>query len=79
MTKRITGSQPEPVRQRIYGSLPVEPLGGPSDQPEVLPHTKVYGVKQVPTVKVTLKDGDPERTLRICESDFDDAVHERVD
>ena len=74
---RPTSTQPEPVRQRIYGSVPVEPLAGASNQPEVLAHTKVYGNKHPPTVRVTLKDGDKE--LIINQRDFDPAKHERLD
>ena len=74
---RVTGNQPEPVKQRIYGSVPVEPLAGASNQPEVLAHTKVHGNKHPPTVRVTLKDGGKE--LIINQSEFDPAKHERFD
>lgn len=71
-----TSTQPQPVRQRIYGSVPVEPIAG-ANQPEVLAHTKVYGNKRPPTVRVTLKDNGKE--LIINQSDFDPAKHERLD
>ena len=74
---KITGNQPQPVRQRIYGSVPVAPLEGASNQPEVLSHTKVYSGKSLPTVRVTLKDSGKELTVN--ESDFDPAKHERLD
>ena len=74
---KITGNQPQPVRQRIYGSVPVAPLEGASNQPEVLSHTKVYGNKHPSTVRVTLKDSGKELTIN--QSDFDPAMHERLD
>ena len=74
---RATSTQPEPVKQRIYGSVPVEPLAGASNQPEVLANTKVYGNKHPPTVQVKFKDGSKELTIN--ESDFDPAKHERLD
>lgn len=74
---KITGNQPQPVRQRIYGSVPVEPMAGASNQPEVLSHTKVYGGKQLPTVRVTLKDNGKE--LIINQTDFDENKHDRLD
>ena len=73
---KLTGNQPQPVRQRIYGSVPVSPLEGASNQPEVLSHTKVYGVKVIPTIRVTSKGGDE---MIINESDFDSAKHDRLD
>lgn len=77
MTK-ITSSQPEPVKQRIYGSTPVEPLAGASNQPEVLPHTKVHGGKRTPTIRVRLKSGGDDRELIVNVADFDAAMHERL-
>ena len=74
---KITGNQPQPVKQRIYGSVPVAPLEGASNQPEVLAHTKVYGNKHPSTVRVTLKDGGKELTIN--QSDFDPAKHDRLD
>lgn len=74
---KVTGNQPQPVRQRIYGSVPVEPMAGASNQPEVLANTKVYGNKHPSTVRVTLKDGGKELTIN--QSDFDTAKHERLD
>ena len=74
--KNVTGNQPQPIRQRIYGSVPVAPLEGASNQPEVLSHTKVYGGKQTPTVRVKLNDGGKELTVN--ESDFDPAMHVRL-
>ena len=73
---KLTGSQPQPVRQRIYGSVPVAPLEGASNQPEVLSNTKVYGVKVIPTIRVTSKGGDE---MIINQTDFDPAKHERLD
>lgn len=73
---KITGNQPQPVRQRIYGSVPVVPLDS-ANQPEVLAHTKVYGNKHPSTVRVTLKDGGEEMVIN--ETDFDPAKHERLD
>lgn len=75
---RVTSTQPEPVKQRIYGSTPVEPLGGASNQPQVLPHTKVYGQRKIARVRVKLKDRDDGRELVIDEKDFDPARHERL-
>lgn len=74
--QKITGNQPQPVRQRIYGSVPVVPLEGASNQPEVLSHTKVYGNRHPSTVRVTLKDGGKE--LIINQSDFDENKHDRL-
>ena len=71
---KLTGNQPQPVKQRIYGSVPVAPLEGASNQPEVLSHTKVYGNKHHSTVRVTSKGGDE---MIINESDFDSAKHAR--
>ena len=73
---KLTGNQPEPVKQRIYGSTPVEPIDS-ANQPEVLSNTKVYGGKQTPTVRVKLKDGGKE--LIINEQDFDPDRHLRLD
>ena len=75
---KLTGNQPEPVKQRIYGSRPVEPIGE-SNQPEVLPHTKVYGGKRIPTIRVRLKDSDDDRVLLVNAQDFDPAKHVRVE
>ncbi len=79
MTHRLTSTQPGPVRQKIYGSVPNRPLGGPSDQPEALPHTKVYGQKRIPTVRVRLKGSADDRELVISEDDFNPDLHELVD
>ena len=76
MTK-ITSSQPEVVRQKIYGSVPNRPLNGPSDQPAVVKGTRVYGQRLTPTVRVRLTDSD--RELVIEEKDFDPDRHERLD
>ncbi len=75
---KLTGNQPEPVKQRIYGSRPVESIGE-SNQPEVLPHTKVYGGKRIPTIRVRLKSGSDDRVLIINEQDFDPAMYVRVE
>ncbi len=75
---KLTGNQPEPVRQRIYGSRPVESVGE-SNQPEVLPHTKVYGGKRIPTIRVRLKDSDDDRVLIINKQDFDPDRHVRLE
>ena len=75
---KLTASQPEPVKQRIYGSRPVESIGEPN-QPQVLPHTKVYGGKRIPTIRVQLKDSDDDRVLIINEQGFDPAKHVRVE
>ena len=74
--QKVTGNQPQPVRQRIYGSVPVAPLES-ANQPEVLAHTKVYGNRHPSTVRVTLKDGGKELTIN--QSDFDPATHDRLD
>ena len=76
MNHKVTGTQPEPVKQKIYGSGPVKPLDAPSDQPKVLPHIKVYGGKKPVTVRVRIRASD--RDAIINEADFDDAVHERL-
>ena len=75
---KLTGNQPEPVRQRIYGSRPVEPIGE-SNQPTVLPNTKVYGGKRIPTIRVKLKSGSDDRVLIINQRDFDGDRHVRVE
>ena len=75
---KLTGNQPEPVKQRIYGSMPVESIGE-SNQPEVLPHTKVYGGKRIPTIRVKLKDSDYARELLINQKDFDADRYVRLD
>ena len=72
-----TANQPQVTDTRIYGSRPVAPLEGASNQPEVLSHTKVYGGKQTPTVRVKLKDGGKD--LIVNQSDFDERKHERLD
>jgi len=69
---KLTGSQPQPVRQRIYGSVPVSPLEGASNQPRVLHHAHPYGVKVIPTIRVTSKGGDE---MIINQTDFDSAKH----
>ena len=74
--QKVTGNQPQPVRQRIYGSVPVVPLDS-ANQPEVLSHTKVYGNRHPSTVRVTLNDGGKELTIN--QSDFDENKHERLD
>lgn len=76
--EKVTSAQPEPVRQRIYGSTKVEPLHGVSNQPEVLPHTKVYGQRLTATVRVKLKVSDDDREMIIGEKDFDPDRHERL-
>ena len=75
---KLTSTQPEPVNQRIYGSTPVEPLAGASNQPEPLSHVKVYGNKNPATVRVRLKDSDENRELIINATDFDPDRHERL-
>jgi len=71
-----TSNQPQNVRQRIYGSQPVEPLKTPSDQPEVLPHTKVHGQRQTATVRVRAIGGDQEMVIN--QADYDETLHERI-
>jgi len=71
---KVTSNQPEPVKQRIYGSTPVRPLDGVSNQPEVLPHTKVYGGRSLATIRVTVKASRSEAIIN--ETDFDPALHE---
>ena len=75
---RVTSNQPEPVKMRIYGSRPVESIGE-SNQPEVLPHTKVYGGKRIPTIRVQLKDSDDDREILVNAQDFNPAKHVRVE
>ena len=75
---KLTGNQPEPVKQRIYGSRPVESIGE-SNQPEVLPHTKVYGGKRIPTIRVQLQGSDDDREILVNAQDFDPAKHVRVE
>ena len=78
MTHKLTGNQPQNVRQRIYGSTPVEPLAdAPSDQPRVLQHTKVHGQRKTVTVRVRAKDTNQE--MIITKADFDETLHERLD
>lgn len=78
MTHKLTSTQPEPVRQKIYGSRPVEPLEGASNQPTVLTHTRVYGVKRVPQIRVRLKADKDKRELLIPLADFDPEKHVAV-
>lgn len=75
---RVTSNQPEPVKMRIYGSRKVTPLDS-ANQPEVLPHTKVYGGKRIPTIRVKLKDSDDDRVLIINEKEFDAERHVRLE
>ena len=75
---KLTGNQPEPVKQRIYGSRPVEPLAGASNQPEVIP-VKVYGGKRIPTIKVRLRDSDDQREMLVNEKDFDPDRYVRLE
>lgn len=77
MTHKITGNQPQNVRQRIYGSQPVESLDAPSDQPQVLPHTKVHGQRKMVTLRVRAKGTDQE--MLINQADFDSDRHERLE
>ena len=78
MTHKLSGNQPQNVRQRIYGSTPVEPLeDAPSDQPIVLQHTRVHGQRQTATVRVRVKGGDQE--MIINQADFDSGRHERLE
>ena len=79
MTHKLTGTQPEPAKTRIYGSTPVEPLAAASNQPQVLPHIKVHGVKATPTVRVKLKGAKDGREMVIAAADFDPAKHNRID
>ena len=74
---KVTANQPEPVRQRIYGSQPVQPLAGVSNQPEVLPHTRVHGQRKTATIAVGMKDGGAEAAIN--EADFDPDRHVRSD
>lgn len=76
---KITSTQPEPAKIRVYGSTPVEPLAGASNQPQVLPHTKVHGVKATRTVRVKLKGAKDGREMVIAAADFDPAKHARID
>ena len=76
MTHKTTANQPEPVRQRIYGSTPVEPIEGAANQPELLPQTKVHGQRRTPTVRVRARDTDQEMVIN--QADFDDALHELI-
>ncbi len=70
-----TANQPQVTDQRIYGSRPVPTIEGASNQPRVLHHTKVYGVKVIPTIRVTSKGGDE---MIIDESSYDSAKHDRL-
>ncbi len=75
---KVTGNQPEPVKQRIYGSQKVEPIeDAPSDQPRVLPNTRVHGQRSCPTIHVRSLDNDAEMVIN--ENDFDPDRHERLD
>lgn len=74
---KTTSTQPELAKTRIYGSTHVEPMDS-ANQPEVLPHTKVHGVKTTATVTVRLKNSDEDGELVIGEADFDASKHERV-
>ena len=79
MTRRPpTSTQPQPVDQRIYGSTKVEPLEGASNQPQVLPHTKVYGQRLNKTFCVKLKNSTNDREMIISADDFDPAKHEQL-
>lgn len=77
MTHRVTSTQPEPVKMRIYGSRKVIPLDS-ANQPQPIP-VKVYGSKVLPTIRVRLKDSDTDRVLIINEKEFDPDRYERLD
>lgn len=77
MHKPPTSNQPQVVQQRIYGSRPVRPLEGVSNQPEVLSHVRAYGGKSLPIIRVMLEGSDKE--MIINEIDFDPAKHSRLD
>ncbi len=79
MKKLPTSSQPEPAKTRIYGSAPVRPLAGASNQPEVLPHTRVHGVRKTPQIRVRLKTDKDKREFLIPFDEFNPAIHSRVD
>ena len=77
--EKVTSTQPQPVKQRIYGSTPVEPLAGASNQPDVVAGTKSYNSKVLPTTRVTRKGDKDERVLTINASDLDPDQHVAVD
>ena len=77
MTHRITSTQPEPVKMRIYGAKKVIPLDS-ANQPEVIP-TKINGSKVLPTIRVRMKDSNDDRVLIINQRDFDPDRFVRLD
>ena len=75
--EKVTSTQPGPVKgQRIYGSQPVKPLDGASNQPSPLPNVTVHGVKKSTMIRVRIKASDSETVIRV--DDFDPALHERL-
>lgn len=72
-----TSTQPQVTDQKIYGSVPVKPLVGASNQPKVSPNTTVHGQRQIPTIRVKVI-GQGDREAIINESDFDPDRHERL-
>jgi hypothetical protein len=76
MAHKLTSTQPEPARTRIYGSTNVEPLAS-SNQPEVIPN-KVYGSKLTRQIRVRLKGTDDADSFFIRKQDFDETKHDKV-
>ena len=80
MKTRITSTQPEPARTKIYGGgRKPKAIQGASNQPQPLPHTKVYGGKKTPQIRVRLKASKDKRILRIPFDEYDPTKHARVD
>ena len=73
-----TSTQPQvDPTLRIYGSRKIIPLDS-ANQPEVIP-TKIYGSKELPTIRVRLRDSDDDRVLIINQRAFDPDRFVRLD
>lgn len=80
MKKLPTSTQPEPAKTRIYGGgKKPKAIDGASNQPEVLPHIKVYGSKKTRQIRVRRKADKSKTEMLIPFADFDPAKHARVD
>lgn len=79
MKRLPTSTQPEPAKTRIYGSTPVAPIDGASNQPTPLPNTRVYGGKKVRQIRVRLKASRDKKEFLIPFADFDPTKHVAVD
>lgn len=74
MAHKLTSTQPEPARTRIYGSTKVKAMKS-SNQPQPLPNTKVHGNKATRQIRVRLKAAKDKREMLIRSEDFNPAIH----